>query len=117
MKTITDQEADRWIAGMKPEQIRVMIQEHHALKQGLCAQILSVPTGADDWVDRALTAGRRSKQCEWTLRKLLSVVEVACVDARENGRETTCMNCRGSGVVRDDVSCSMCRGTGARSLI
>jgi len=118
MKSITNHEADEWIARMTPEQIRQMIQEHHTLKQGLCYQVLLVATGEDDWVDRAIAAGRRVKKCETELRVLLNTVENACVEARDRARETTCTNCMGKGVLgKDRGTCCVCHGTGARALI
>ena len=115
MKTITDKEADQWIAGMKPEAIRKIVQEYHALKQGLCDRVLLVPTGADDWVDRAIAAGGRIKECELQLRKFVNTVETACIDARFGVQGTTCTSCMGSGVVSDNSCCS-CAGTGIRRL-
>ena len=115
MKTITDLEADEWIAGMKPEQVRTIVQEWHALKQALCAQILSVPTGADDWVDRAIHAANRARRAEGALRKLIYDVENSSATARNEVRETTCTNCIGTGRIGDH-SCCVCHGTGSRCL-
>jgi peptidoglycan/xylan/chitin deacetylase (PgdA/CDA1 family) len=116
MKTITDREADEWIANMTPEQIRQIVQEHYALKQALCYQTLYQPTGADDWIERSIAAARRLKTQEQELRKLLNAIEAACVDSRQAVQHTTCTNCMGSGIVRDN-SCCICRGTGLRSLL
>lgn len=115
LKSISDREADEWIARMKPEQIREIVQEYHALRQGLCYQILLVATGADDWVDRAIHAARRAKSAEGAIRRLIYDVENAASKARDDVRETTCTNCMGGGRVGDHACC-VCRGTGLRQL-
>lgn len=115
LKTITDAEADKYIAEMKPETIRKIVQEWHTLKQGLCWQTLLVPTGADDWVQRSIATARRLKRAEGAVRKLIYGVENLCAEARNDVRETTCGNCTGSGEVGEN-SCCICRGTGLRLL-
>jgi hypothetical protein len=115
MKTITDEEADQWVAQQTPEGLRKVFQEYHALRQGLCYQVLLVATGADDWVDRAIAAAYRIKKSEGALRRLVYEVENASAKARNDVQETTCTNCMGRGQVGDD-SCCICRGTGLRQL-
>lgn len=117
MNTLTDREVDEWIAiaNAKPDKLREMIKEHHTLKQGLCWQVLLVPTGADDWVERSIAAGQRLKRAEYALRKLVYEVENSCATARNDVRDTTCLNCTGSGKVGDN-SCCICNGTGLRRL-
>lgn len=115
MKTITDREADEWIANMTPEQIRDYLKEHHALKQALCYQTLHVATGADDWIDRAIASARRAKRAEQVLRGLIQKVEAECAEARHEAGDSTCSNCMGTGEVGDG-SCCICRGTGLRRL-
>ncbi len=115
MNTISDREADEWIAGMKPDGIRKIVQEYHALRQALCAHVLLVPTGSDDWIDRAIKTAQRLKTGENAMRRLVYGVENLCAQARNDVRETACQNCMGRGNVGDD-SCCICRGTGLRQL-
>lgn len=116
MKSVTDKEADEWIGNMKPEQIRKIVQEWHALKQGLCAQILLIPTGCDDWVSRAIAAGNRLRRAENALRKLVGEIESSCIGARNEVRNTTCTNCMGSGETGGH-SCCVCHGTSLRAFV
>lgn len=110
---MTKEEIEQYLDGMDREKLLNMVSEHNILKQHLCAQILLIPTGADDWVDRALHKARTLRVCERQFLKVVAEGEELLASAKWEVRETTCTNCMGSGVVRSD-SCVICRGTGAR---
>lgn len=115
MSTITDKEADEWISRIGPDGVRKVVKEYHSLRQGLCGQVLLVPTGSDDWVLRAIATGMRLQNAENALRKVIYGVENLCAEARNEVRETTCRNCTGGGRVGEH-SCCICKGTGLRQL-
>lgn len=71
MKSLTDNEADDWIATMNPAAIRKIIKEYHTLRLSLCSHIMGVPTGANDWVDRAIERAVQLSMAENTLRSLI----------------------------------------------
>ena len=47
-------DAKEWLKRMETDDIAKIIYEHHHLKQHLCAKVLHVPTGCDDWVSRSI---------------------------------------------------------------
>ena len=52
-------EASNWLIGMDRDmQVRILV-EWHRMKQQVAAQLLSVPTGVDDWVDRSVIEAKR----------------------------------------------------------
>lgn len=113
--SISDREIDEWMESLGKDGVRKAIREWHLLRQGLCYQVLHVPTGADDWVTRAIHAAERAKRCESEVRKLIQKTETAAAEARDAVRDTTCTNCMGRGQVGDDACC-ICRGTGRRTF-
>ena len=115
MKSLSDDEVDNWMATMSPVAIRKIVKEYHTLRLSLCPHIMGIPTGADDWIDRAIERAVQLSKAENTLRSLIGKVEVAAADARNNMVDFQCRNCRGSGQV-SNASCACCRGTGTKSI-
>lgn len=111
--TLTNKELDRWMKNMPQEKMREIVKQWDQLKQHLCARILLVPTGEDDWVQRSIDAAYKLKKNEEALRTLVYKTEIACAEARNSTRELTCTNCSGRGSHGEDP-CSICRGTGRR---
>jgi len=58
INTITLKEARAWIKQMDAEDLALFVQQHHSLKQNVCASPngLGVATGEDDWVQRSIEA-------------------------------------------------------------
>ena len=112
---MTKDEATEWWGRMTPDQQVEILREHYRLRQELCANILLVATGADDWVDRAIKAGARLREHKVQLRKIIHEGTSLLEDAahRVALAERECNNCQGTGIV-SGRSCVCCGGTGTR---
>lgn len=108
---MTNIEAESWLDQMGREKAIQMVLEYHQLKQHLCAQRLSVPTGCADWVQRAVERTRHLCECEHQLRLIIDKGSALLLDAKWKTKHRACVNCRGTGRVNEE-SCVMCRGTG-----
>lgn len=108
-------EAEKVLDSMKREDLIQLVRDHYKLKQHLCAQTLVVPTGCDDWMDRAIERAAHLRECEIQLRKVIDGCGLILSDAKWATKKTVCTNCRGTGIVQGD-SCCICRGTGALSF-
>jgi len=106
------EEAKVWLERMGPEAAAKVVHEHHHLKQHLCAQILTVPTGCDDWVQRAIDRARYMRTCENKLGILLQEASALFAKAKWDTRIEECWNCRGTGRVSGGEQCPICKGTG-----
>lgn len=105
-------EAKKYIGNMTPDETAQIVVEHNRLKQHLCAAILSIPTGTDDWIERSLERARDLRECDHQLRKVVHGCGVLLNDAKWRTKQETCFNCRGTGKVGKN-SCCICNGTGA----
>lgn len=112
---MTRDEAEKWFDRMGRDAQITMLIEHDKLRQHLCAQTLGVPTGADDWVSRAVERGQHLRECENQLRQVISGCGTILAAAQWATKKTICTNCRGSGVIAGE-SCCICRGTGAHAF-
>jgi hypothetical protein len=110
------EEAAKWLEQMGPEKAERVVFEHYHLKQHLCAQRLGVPTGCDDWVQRAIDRATHLRECETQLRILLDKGSAALQEAKWKTRHTECWNCRGTGRHSGGDECCVCRGTGAHAF-
>jgi hypothetical protein len=112
---MTPEEIEQWLDNTSREQLLKILSEYRTLKQHLCSQVLLIPTGAEDWIDRAIRRATTLRNCENQLTKVIHRGEELLAEARWEIRETVCTNCMGSGVIQGN-SCVICRGTGARKF-
>lgn len=114
---MTIDQTKEWNAKMTDEERVKKLHEWWQLKQILCAQTLLIPTGTDNWIDRAIRRADHLTECRSHLRKVLrgmtDLVEETTI--REFRDFPECTNCTGTGVVHGD-SCLCCRGSGKRML-
>ena len=113
---ITDQHAKEWLEHLSKDELIQLLKEHTELKQGLCAQVLHVPTGTDNWVQRAIRRGIELYDNECRFRKLTYKMSEMLLDAKTRTRIEECINCSGTGQVTEEETCSICKGTGRRPL-
>ncbi len=104
-------EAKDWLDQMSEEQQVQIIKDHHQLKQELCAKILGVPTGCDDWVNRSLKRAVNLRSCEHHLRVLITGTSTLLEQAKWDTFIEECSNCQGTKRVQGEPCCS-CQGTG-----
>lgn len=110
---MTEEQANEIAATMPKERIVELLREHWQLKQCLCAQVLGVPTGADDWVSRAIARGDHLRNCEHSLRQTISGITKLAEDADWHTNLHYCTNCMGRKTVNKET-CVVCQGTGRR---
>lgn len=108
-------EAAKRLEQMGPEKAAQVVFEHYHLKQHLCAQRLGVPTGCDDWVQRAIERGEQLRERETQLLILLDKGSAMLAEVKWKIRKEQCTNCRGTGRVGEN-QCCICRGTGAHAF-
>jgi hypothetical protein len=116
---MTRDEAKRWLKGMDEDKLISMVLEYDTMKQALCAQTLSIPTGTDDWLDRSLRRAEQLRECEAQLRALIHTTTAALEQAAWRVNIRVCTNCMGrktTGKGADEHSCVICDGTGLRRL-
>lgn len=113
---MTIQEAIAYASTMTAEQVAQKLVEHHRLKQALCAQTLGVPTGAEDWILRAIRNATKARHAERTLFEVMRTVESLISEARYRVEDIVCGNCLGTGLMSGESSCACCKGTGRRRI-
>lgn len=106
---IQKKEASEILGRMSADAKINMVIEYHALRQGLCANTLSIPTGANDWVSRSIDRAMHLRNCETQLRILYHEVSAAFEKAKWETKITECFNCRGEGTVNGETCC-ICMG-------
>lgn len=111
--------AREWLGTLSEDDILRVLVEYHTLKQELCAQVMGVPTGCDDWVDRAVGRGKRLRNAEHELsamihkgRSIFNEGLAVLEKAEWRTKPTECANCRGTGYVSSEQMCAICKGTG-----
>ena len=108
-----------WYENTSDEDKYKLFLEHHALKQGLCAQRLGILTGSDDWLEKSIKRARELTECEVQLNSLLREMETKVVDIKRRINSGECFNCNGEGVnidhsIGEKNTCCICKGTGMR---
>lgn len=113
---MTTAEAKTWMERMTTEEIAKLLCEHQSLKQALCAQTLLVPTGTEDWIQRALFSAERLRETERQFRKLVHGATELLEEAVWRSNFRTCPNCMGRKLTSNNESCCICKGTGVRAI-
>lgn len=124
---MTPNEAKEWRKVLSPTEIEQILIEYDAIKQGVCARILGVPTGSKHWVRRSHAAAERLVKCEHTALTLIRVLENQMEMARFQIKtsDIRCSNCEGQGELPETLpdneegekrSCVICKGTGRKWL-
>jgi hypothetical protein len=114
---MTTEEAKDWYGRMTEEDRIKHLHEWWQLKQILCAQTLLVPTGAVNWIARAIARAEHLSACRSDLKKVLRELTgiVEETTPKEFRDFPECTNCTGKGTVGDDT-CVCCRGSGKRVI-
>lgn len=112
------EQTKEWYDRMTEAERVQKLHEWYQLKQHLCAQTLLVPTGTDNWIQRALRRAEHLSECRVLLRKVLRGMADIVEDTtlREFRDFPECSNCTGTGMGSDKNACVCCRGTGKRVL-
>lgn len=108
---MTDEQAKEVAATLTTERVAELLREHWQLKQCLCAQVLGVPTGAEDWISRAIARGDHLRNCEHSLRQTIAGITKLAEDADFHTSLRYCTNCMGRKTINGE-SCVICHGTG-----
>lgn len=111
---MTEEESVRIANNLSPLEVAEYVREHWQLKQCLCAQILGVPTGAKDWINRAMMRGDHLRSCEHSLKQAVFEIQKITNEAIWNTRIEYCINCMGTKTINGE-SCCICHGTGRRA--
>ncbi len=109
--TIARQDAERWLDGLEREGLITLIAEFYALKQNLCAQVLGIPTGTSDWVDRAIEQAENLRKRSNLLYRIIHRGLAELQEAQEVLLSEKCPNCRGEKTVGNET-CVICHGLG-----
>ncbi len=113
---MTKEEAKHWFDGLTEEKIINLLIEHNDLKQALCARTLLIPTGADNWISRAIRRAEHLTECERQIRKVIFRGSELIEELKDKSSFRDCWNCFGTKVTREG-SCVICQGTGLNKLI
>lgn len=116
---MTEKETSEWLDDLsKPEnreKLVQILQEYYTLRNHICERVIGVPTGAADWIKRAVHRAHKLRDIEHSYRRLVRSVTDAVEESTWTTKETICTNCMGRGLVNGD-SCCCCSGTGARHI-